>query len=220
MSDAPLPNSPEARTETGELKPVITPTAETKPVTEPTTTTPAPTPSEPEPKKEEPAAGPPEKYEFAAPEGYEIDEKFAGEASAVFKELGLSQDAASKLVKMYTDKIVADADAPYRKYEEIRTGWRNDVVGDPALGNGTDLKPEVKAQLGRAIDAMGAKESAAFREAMELTGAGDNPAVIRGLLALAKRTTEGTAVRGSGPAPVRTPGAPTSAAKALFPNLP
>jgi hypothetical protein len=224
MSDVAAANTAEARTETGEIKDQTLVTSK-ETVTEskaPTDTTQVETkPAEAKP-ADKPAAGVPEKYEFSAPEGFEIDEKFAGEASAVFKELGLTQDQASKLVKMYTDKVGADADAPYRKYEEIRTGWRNEVTADPALGNGTDLKPEIKAVLGRAIDGLGAKEAASFREAMEITGAGDHPAVVRAMVKWAQKAGEGTAVRGGGPSEhgQGNSSRPTSAAKAIYPNLP
>ena len=216
MTDVAPANTTEARTETGEIKDQ-TLTAATE-----TTKTPESPPQAETPPKEAAPQGVPEKYEFAAPEGFEIDEKFAAEASTVFKELGLTQDQASKLVKMYTDKVGADADAPYRKYEEIRTGWRNEVTADPTLGNGTDLKPEVKAVLGRAIDGLGAKEAASFREAMEITGAGDHPAVVRAMVKWAQRAGEGTAVRGNGPSEhgQGNSARPTSAAKAIYPNLP
>lgn len=216
MSEAPLPNSPEAREPDGTLKPAptlvsTTPEPETK--TEPK----PPQASEPE-AKPEPQAGVPEKYEFALPKGQELDEKFAGEASAVFKDLGLTQEQAGKLVKLYGDRIAGIVAGPQKAYEDMRTSWRNETTADPTLGNGTDLKPEVKAVLGRAIDSMGAL-AAPFREAMDLIGAGDHPAVIRGLYALAKRVGEGTAVKGNGPAPVKDPAKPTSVAHALYPNL-
>lgn len=220
MSEAPLPNSPEAREADGTLKPAPTLTSassETTKETPPSTDTTKETP-EPEAKVEGEKPAVPEKYEFTAPEGQELDEKFTGEVSAIFKEAGLTQELAAKLNKLYNDKIAGLAAAPQQAYEQMRTGWRNETTSDPTLGNGTDLKPEVKAVLGRAIDSMGAA-AAPFREAMDLIGAGDHPAVIRGLFALAKRVGEGTAVKGNGPAPVKDPAKPTSVAHALYPNL-
>ena len=218
--ETPLPNSPDARTETGEIKDQMTPTTttetktETKPETksESTETKPA----------DKPAEGPPEKYEFKAPEGFELDEKLIEKASTLFKKQGLTQAQADEIVGLYTEKAKEASEEPYRKFEEIRTGWRNEVLSDPTMGDGTELKAEVKATLGRAIDSMGPTAAAAFREAMELTGAADNPAVIRGLLALGKVVTEGRPVQGAGPAKTgqQAPGKAVSAAQALFPNLP
>jgi len=150
-----------------------------------------------------------------------LDEKFSGEATAVFKELGLTQDQASKLVKLYMDRAVHDYEAPYRRFEEMQTEWRGKVVSDPALGDGADLKPEVKATLGRAIDSMGPQLATEFRQVMADLGAAVHPVVIRGLLAMAQQATEGRPVRGGGPSPVgqSAPGSRPSAAKSLYPNL-
>lgn len=220
--EQPLPNSPEARTTDGTIKDQALTTPETKTEIQPSTDTKTETKAESTETKTETKDGPPEKYEFKAPEGYELDEKLIEKASATFKELGLTQAQAEKLVEMYNEKAMEAAEGPYKKFEEIRTGWRNEVLSDPVMGNGTELKPEVKATLGRAIDSMGAKEAAAFREAMELTGAADNPAVIRGLLALGKAVTEGRPVTGAGPAKTgqTAPGQSKSAAQAMYPNLP
>lgn len=170
------------------------------------------------------SSGAPEKYEpFKAPEGYELDEKFAEEAGVAFKELNLSQEQAQKLVDLYSAKVTEAAEAPYKHYEETRNAWRKDVINDRELGNGKDdLKTEVKATIGRAIDSLPQNIAKDFREAMTLTGAGDNPAFIKAIYSLAARVGEGTAVKVGGPASTgqSKPGAPTSAAAALFPNLP
>ena len=210
MSETLLANDPAARTETGEIKDVsLTATTET-------TTPVEPAPAEVEAKP--PPEGAPEAYTaFTVPEGYDLDAKVSAEAGAIFKELGLPQAAAQKLVDFYTKQATDAFEQPFQKYQEIRTGWRKEVTADPLLGNGQDLRPEVKATLGRAIDAMGAKESAAFREALDLTGGGDHPAVIRGLYALAQLVSEGRPVKGNGP--VAPTAKPTTGAKAMYPNL-
>src|SRR6185437_10360924 len=88
----PLPNSPEARTPDGTLKDTIS-----------TAPTPETTPSESvtEPKTD----GPPESYDFKAPEGKELNSKFLDRATPVFKELGLSQANAQKLVDTYNELV-------------------------------------------------------------------------------------------------------------------
>lgn len=224
----PLGNQPEARDAAGTL--VNGPSTTNGSQQEQTTTSQAESTTQTANTTDKPAekpgdkaaqAGAPEKYEaFTVPDGYELDAKVAEEAGAIFKELGLPQAAAQKLVDFYAKQTGEAFEQPMRAYEEMRTGWRNEVVTNPALGDGKDLKPEVKATLGRAIDSMGAKEATAFRAALDLTGAGDNPAVIAGLYALAQLATEGRPVRAGGPAPVSRPGGRPSPAAALFPNLP
>src|SRR5260221_14245942 len=105
----------------------------------------------------------------------------------------------------------------------MRKGWRDEVIKNRALGDGkVDLKPEVKAVIGRAVDALPAEVAKDFREAMILTGAGDNPAFVKAFYNLASMLGEGTLVKGGGPSPEgqSAPNAPKSAASVMFPNLP
>lgn len=222
-------NEPAARTETGEIKDQqttqppgtankdTTKSAETKPATE---TKPA------EGDKKSDAKGAPDKYEFKAPAGRELDAKAIEAVTPVFKELGLTQDQAQKLIDFQAARDSAANDANMKLVETTRTEWRDKVIKDPALGNGTDnLRPEVKANISRAIDAVGdAKAQEAFKEALDLTGAGDNPTIIAAMNTLGKLLSEGTAVRGGGPANTgqTAPGtaAKPSPAQALYPKLP
>lgn len=168
-------------------------------------------------------AGAPEKYDLKAPEGYELEEKFAADASAKFKELGLSQEAAQALVDMYSAKAIEAAEAPYKQFESMRNGWRADVIKDAELGNGKDgLKPEVSATIAKAIDSLPSDLSKSFREVLTLTGAGDNPTFVKAFYNLAQRLGEGSLVKGAGPSPggQAKGGTAPSPAQALFPNLP
>lgn len=228
MTDTPLPNDPASRTETGEIldqAPKTEPTTEGK--TEPEAKTDATEPSKDKPsllneKKEEPKAGAPEKYEpFTVPEGFTLDEKVSGEASAIFKELGLDQASAQRLVDFYSSKTIEAANAPYELYSKMREGWQTEVRADPEIG--TKL-PAVKETISRALDSLGdAKLANEFRGAMDLTGAGDHPAFIKAFYKLAQAVTEGKAVTPKGPSVEgqKAPGVgkPT-AAQALYPNLP
>lgn len=224
------PNEPGARTETGELKPVTTPTE--------TPETPK-APAQPEPKPEAKIeegktllsgkeaktgapAGAPEQYaDFKAPENYELDKEAVAEATPIFKELGLNQDQAQRLVDLYAKTSQRAADAPVKFWQDQQQKWRDEVQADPELGGRLD---QVKTTVARAIDGLGDQKLANdFREAMDYTGAGNNPAFIRAFYRLAQKVTEGSSVPGSGPSPMgqRAPGAgPRSVASALYPNLP
>lgn len=209
----PLANDPSARTETGEIK--------DQQASQPSTSTAEPPkPSETEGKGGKGAA--PEAYaDFKAPEGFEIDKETLAKATPVFKELGLSQENAQRMVDFYAQISKDAAEAPYKLYEEMRGKWRDEVIKDAALGDGTGLRSEVKSTIGRAIDSLPQDVARDFKAAMDLTGAGDNPAFIRAFYNLAQRIGEGTSVKAGAPAPVSKPGAaPKSAAAALYPNLP
>lgn len=219
-------NDQAARTPTGEIKDQQATQATATHTTGTQTSEPAK--PEPKPEGEGKAAEPgkvPDKYDFKAPEGFEIDTKFVEQVTPVLKDLGLTQDQANKLFDIYAKHSAESADAPYREYETLRQGWRDEITKDRALGDGQgNLSVEAKKNIDTAISAIGdAKAIDAFKAAMDLTGAGDNPAFVRAMNAIGKALGEGTNVRGSGPSPAgqRNPAsAPRSAAQALFPNLP
>jgi len=163
----------------------------------------------------------PDKYEFKVPEGAQLNEALIAEATPLFKEMGLSQENAQKLFDFHNKAIADVASAPGKAYEDLRTSWRNDTVANKELGDGKALRPEVQANIAKAIDSLpNAKD---FRAAMDLTGVGDNPAFVAAVNHWAKALAEGTLVRGGNPSPAgqAAPGAgPKSAAQAMYPGLP
>lgn len=240
--DQPLPNSTESRTTTGEIKDQSpTKTTDQTQGSDQTSTSnqnqqqpPKATDTKPEPgkegeksllnkdeKKPDASQGAPEKYEFKAPEGYELDEKAIEAATPVFKELGLSQEAAQKLVDLYSNMSKETAEAPYKLWQDMNKKWADEVKADPQLGPRLD---QVKQNVSRALDSIGDPAlTTAFKEAMDLTGAGNHPAFVKVIDRLAAHFIEGKHVSGNNPSPhgQTAPGAaPQSAAKAMYPNLP
>lgn len=163
-------------------------------------------------------AGAPEKYEdFTAPENFEIDKEALGEALPLFKELGLTQAQAQKLVDFYA-KTSAKSSADLAQFvEDTQKKWVDEVNADPEIG-GSKLG-QVKATISKMLDGLGDRKLAtSFREAMDMTGAGNNPAFIRVLYQLSRQVTEGAHVSGE---PRGGAGSkPKSAAAAMYPNLP
>lgn len=247
MSDTHLANEPAARTETGELvnqatvtapvvesKPAVTTTSTQGPDTDEKSTTSTDTSAKPvtveakddksllnkDTKKPEPAAAP-EKYEaFTVPDGFTLDETVSKEAGDLFKGLNLSQTQAQSLVDFYIAKTSEAAEAPFKAYETMRQDWQTQMKADPELGPNL---PKVKETIARAFQAIGdAKLESSFREAMDLTGAGDHPAFAKFFYKLAQRVVEGRHVSGSGPSPAGQRGPndkPASIANAMYPNL-
>lgn len=224
MPDAPQPNSPEARTETGELKDQSqnqpnpdTTISETKPET-------VSTEIKPETKvetKPETKTSAPEKYEFKAPDGITFDDKVIAEASTLFKKLGLTNDQAQELVDFQAAQAKTQAEAPYTAYDKMREGWQNEVKADKEIGG---ILAKVKETISRALDTIGSPELVAeFKSAMNLTGAGDHPAFVKAFYKLASSIVEGKHVAGTNPSPhgqtsTGTNERPT-AAQAMYPNL-
>ncbi len=203
--DSTAPNSPEARTPDGTLK-------------DTTTTSTAPPPSPPDAPATPPVQpGAPEKYEFVAPEGQTMDPAVLDQFTPIFKELGLSQDAAAKLVAKQFEreaKFIKDVN-------DMRAGWRAQVERDFGGQREAQL-----ADVGRMKDAIFGNDTKArqdFDNAMNLTGAGDHPAIVSAFVKMSEAFREGSHVSGSGPSrhgqtEPRAPERPT-AAQAMYPNL-
>lgn len=167
------------------------------------------------------STGAPEKYaDFKIPDGLKANPEKMAEASTVFKELGLSQDGAQKLVDLYAKELTAAAAAPVNEWTKMRQDWQKAVANDSEIGG--KLK-EVRTTISRAIDSLGPALSKDFRDAMDLTGAGDHPAFIKAFYKFASQLTEGRHVPGSGPSQhgQRSPGnASGVGAAAMYPGLP
>ena len=232
----PQNNEPEARTPTGELtdKSPQTETAkpaetlDTKPATEAKTETKPSTEVKDDGKpilgkdKDAKPEGAPDKYEdFKAPEGFEIDKEAIAKALPMFKELGLSQTNAQRLVDFYAEQSKQAAEAPFKLWADTQKEWRDKVMADPKLGPRID---EIKTNVSRALDLMNNPQlKEQVQEAMTTTGAGNHPAIVAAWDILSQMVTEGKPVRGAGPSPLgqTKPGTDEkpSAAKALYPNL-
>lgn len=209
----------------------IQPTPTTpQPTTSPTPTTPTAPATEASPSAETPTllnegAKPaveeaPSSYaDFKVPEGFQLDAEAAKQAGTLFKEMNLSQAKAQKLIDFYVAKTTEAIQQPFDAWKATQERWIEEVKLDPQIGGKLD---QVKSEVAKAIDGLGDPKLANdFRVAMDMTGAGNNPAFIRAFYQLALKVNEGKPVPAGGPAAVRAPGqAPPSVAAAMYPNLP
>jgi hypothetical protein len=216
---------PIQQTPTGEIVDQ-TPTPES---TESSTTTTPSTTEAPEPlladekPPEEPA---PDKYaDYKLPEGYTLDDELKTEANDLFKSMKLSQANAQKLVDLYVKTQQEAHEAPQKAFKEMQDSWREESMNHPDLKGKLGAGKEISVRIARALSGLGdAKLAQDFRAAMDLTGAGNNPAIIRVLAKWTEGITEGSHVAGNGPSPLgQTPpgqAAQRSAAQTIWPNLP
>jgi len=232
-TDPPQGNQPAVREADGTLKDQ-TPSPET------TTPTPAPktegqsfltqTPEapkeelkeepKPEDKKPDAEGGAPEKYaDFKVPEGFKFDEKALTEAQAAFKELGLTQEGAQKLIDTYAKNTQQAIEAPYKQWADLQKEWLGDI--HDRFGSKAET---VRTDISKAIDsALPPSLARAFRGALDLTGAGTNPDVVEALSIMFKPFVEGPSIRPGGISPEanKAPNAPVqpSIAEAMYPHL-
>jgi hypothetical protein len=182
------------------------------------------------PAAEAPAAFDPEKITF--PEGTAPDKELLGKFGEIAKAHGLTQPAAQQLVDLYNTVAKTQADANRTAWNSTLASWETEVREDKGVIGKATLKGEngtvlqgleaVKVTVAKVINNPELTDPK-FREALEVTGIGSNPAAVRTLYQWAKALTEGSAVRAGGPSPnvgARDNTAPQTAAKALYPNLP
>lgn len=167
------------------------PAPEPAPAPEPTPD-PAPTP-EPNP---EPA--PVQELNLTLPEGLQADEA----ALTAFKETLLDanlspQDRGQKLLDLYAAQAKALSDAATEGFTKTQTEWRNELAKDPAFSG--DALPKSLETIGKAFDVYGTPQA---REAFDITGAGNNPHIVRMIHKMAAALNEGTHVAPKGPAPL------------------
>lgn len=223
---SPQPNEPAARTPDGTLIDQGLGTSPTEPTTPPTSSTPTePTPDgkSTEPAPDAPKPDPvPDSYVFKAPEGQSFDPAIVEQASAVFKELGLTQAQADKLIALQPKLAQSSTDQAIAVIREMDKGFEAKLKADPDMGDKLD---DIRADIGRAFNQhLTPARRDAFAKAMFATGLGNHPDITYAVWQLAKAAGPGTHVTGSGPSKLGqiAPGesARPSAAEALWPALP
>jgi hypothetical protein len=147
---------------------------------------------------------PPEKYEFKPPEGVEFDSAMLDEYAPVFKEAGLTQEAAQKLL---TSHLSLQQAAHTKQLE----AWEGELKADKDFG-GKNFEGNLQAAQS-AVARFLAPEDKAF---LDRTGLGSFPGLVKAFLRIGKAIPEDVVPpQGKGPA---TKGAkdlythPTSAA--------
>lgn len=120
----------------------------------------------------------PESYsDFTLPEGVELDAALLEKAAPIFKELGLSQDAAQKLVDFQAEMVKEGEQSQTDAFNTLVEGWQKDSKNDKEFGG--DKFDESIATALLTIDKFGTPE---FKELMEDHGVGNHPEMIRFML--------------------------------------
>ncbi len=152
--------------------------------------------------------GAPEKYEFKLPEGAQVDEALLGKFTPLAKELNLSQEGAQRLVDLYTEAQGQAMKTVTDHWANLNQEWVGKVNSDAEYG-GANLDKNV-AIAKKAIDAFGTPE---LKDALNLTGVGNHPEIVRFFYRVGKAISDDKFDTGN----AKT-NAPRDAAKLLFPN--
>lgn len=147
----------------------------------------------------------PEKYEFKAPEGVELDSVAAGEFSTLAKDLKLTADQAQGVVDIAVKMQQRQAESVAATVKE----WGDQSKTDKEFG-GDNLDANL-AIAKKAVDTFG---SDAFKQLLTSSGLGNHPEVIRTFLKAGKAISGDSFVKSGNPA--STNGA--SLAERMYPN--
>jgi len=158
----------------------------------------------------DPEAFDPGKLKFG--EGVKVDTKDPafGEFTEITKKHGLKHGAAQEYVDLYAKTVKSAADKPYQLWRDTQKGWQNEVMSDQELG-GKNFD-EVKRVIGSALSEYG---DPGVRQALDYTGAGNNPAIIRTFYRMSRALAEPGPVQGN-PSQSTKPDSPGAA---LYPHL-
>lgn len=114
------------------------------------------------------------KYSLKMPDGVELDGELAEALGPEFKELGLTNGQAQKLVDKYIAIQQQRAASQSEGFAKVVEGWANDAKKDPEIG-GAKWDASVAAAQ-RAVNRLG---TPALKEYLNASGGGNHPELIR-----------------------------------------
>lgn len=207
MADAPAAAAPtEAPADNGIAQ---KPTLLNTPVDPATPTDPA-APTEPK-EGDKPAPHPFDIEKLEVPEGFEIPEDKKTALTEIATKHGLSNDAMKELIALQSDTMKAKAEQPYKLWQDTQKGWQDTVRADQEIGG--DKLPATLQTVSKALDQYG---TPGVRSALDFTGAGNNPEIVKTIFNMAKALGEAGHVTG---APPNQSNVPRTAAEAIYPGL-
>lgn len=138
-------------------------------------------PADPADPEAPPAHVIPEAYELTAPDGMTIDADLLTEATPIFKEAGLSNEQAQAILPAAKSLVEKTQQATVQNLidagNQQRRAWLDAAKADEQIG-GAKWDASLDS-AGRALDALGHAEGSEFRTALNETGFGNHPEMIR-----------------------------------------
>lgn len=156
--------------------------------------------------------GAPEKYEFKVPEGVQLDEALITEFTPVAKELNLDNESAQKLVDLYTKTRTADTQKLYDAWAQTHEKWVGEAKADKEIGGANFDANIAVAKKAMTAASLGGGEK--LVEALNVTGAGNHPEIIRFFYKVGKLMSDDKFDTGKSQS-----GAPVDKAAALYPSM-
>lgn len=163
-----------------------------------------------------PAVVVPESYDFSKvelPQGVELNADLVAAISPAFKKFGLSQEAASELVKTHADALAkAEAAGEVKREADFKEFMKTKQTENLAAIR-KEWGAETDAKLALAQAGMAKVISPALKTLLDDTGLGSNPDMVKAFYQVGLLTREDTP-----PAVVQPAAANKSAAQVLYGN--
>lgn len=136
--------------------------------------------------------GVPETYALTPPEGLALDAGAIAEATPVFRELGLSNAAANKLMPVaaqFAQRVQDQANRQLLGHVQAeRKAWLDAARADPEIGGAK--WGDTIATAASALDRLGFTKGSAFRNLLDESGLGNHPDMIRAFVKVGKAVSE------------------------------
>lgn len=173
------------------------PTPPTPPAAAAPAAPPAPTALATPPPADPPAAPAapviPEKYDLKLPDGAHLDASAIEAVSAQAKALKLTNEQAQALLTEQDKAVAQYAAKQQAEWAEQGQKWVAEIKADPEIGGAT-----FDASISKAKQAVEKFGTPAFREALESTGLGNHPEVVRVFARIGRAMSEDKLVTGAG----------------------
>ncbi len=122
----------------------------------------------------------PERYDLAL-DGFTIDPALVQNADPVLRDIGLTNAAANKLLPVARDIMARTQESLVRQIEYAAAAqkktWHDAFVADPEIGGAH--RGETEHFAAKALDALGYLQGHPFRQALNDSGFGNHPDLLR-----------------------------------------
>ncbi|HCB1653157.1 TPA: peptidase [Citrobacter farmeri] len=144
-----------------------------------------------EKKEDDKPEGAPEKYEFQAAEGVELDTEALRDFEPVARDLNLTNEQAQKLVDVYPKILAGVQQRQVEAWQQTTEQWAADVKADKEIGG--DKLPSNLSAAQRALDQFGTPELKTY---LNDTGLGNHPDLVKAFVKIGKAMSEDKVLSG------------------------
>lgn len=136
--------------------------------------------------------GTPESYaDFDLPEGMEINQEMLDAFTPAFREMNLTQEQAQGLVSLQAEQVKAQQQAQYDAFQQQNNEWAETAKNDSEYG-GENFEQSVSLAQ-KAVEQFGTPE---LKQALDDTGMGNHPEIIRLMTRIGKTLGEDSPANG------------------------